>query len=76
MLALYTHDQSGLKPLCLQDLAPTAPLDSKVDDLLDLDEESLKEMLSPGSLEEVRTKHLFYDSLQAGSASSVDEATC
>ena len=47
----------ALKLLRLQDLAPNAPLDSKVDDLLDLDEESLKEMLSPGSLEEVRAKH-------------------
>ena len=30
------------------------PLDSKVDDLLELDEDDLKEMLSPSSLEEVR----------------------
>jgi len=29
------------------------PLDSKVDDLLELDEDDLKEMLSPTSLEEV-----------------------
>ena len=29
------------------------PLDSKVDDLLELDEDDLKEMLSPSSLEEV-----------------------
>ena len=40
--------------LCLQDLAPLAPLETKVDDLLDLDEESLKTMLNPDSLEEVR----------------------
>ena len=72
MLALCAHYQPGVKPLCLQDLTPTAPLDSKVDDLLDLDEESLKEMLSPGSLEEVRTKHLACISLHAGIASSVD----
>ena len=34
---------------------PAAELDSKVDDLLELDEESLKEMLSPGGLDEVRS---------------------
>ncbi|KAL3162201.1 hypothetical protein ABBQ32_009907 [Trebouxia sp. C0010 RCD-2024] len=38
-----------------EDLAPSAPLDSKVDDLLSLDEASLKEMLSPGSLDEAST---------------------
>ena len=40
--------------LCaLKGLGHTVPLDSKVDDLLELGEDDLKEMLSPSSLEEV-----------------------
>lgn len=45
---------------CLQDLAALAPLETKVDDLLDLDEESLKTMLNPDSLEEVRNKSVLF----------------
>lgn len=68
----FAHTCSTLtcKTFCLQDLDPTAPLDSRVDDLLDLDEESLREMLSPGSLEEVRTKHRICIDLCKGSAST------
>lgn len=53
LLGMHIMDRSSTQVLCLQDLDPNAPLDSKVDDLLSLDEASLKEMLSPGSLDEV-----------------------
>ena len=52
--------RSAQLALHVQGLAHTAPLDSKVDDLLDLDDADLKKMLSPNTLEEVSpSSHLY-----------------
>ena len=42
-----------LSVYALQGLVDAAPLDSKVDDLLELDEADLKKMLSPDTIDEV-----------------------
>jgi len=39
--------------MMMQDLGHATPLDSKVDDLLDLDDADLKKMLSPDNIDEV-----------------------
>lgn len=44
---------NALPVYALQGLVDAAPLDTKVDDLLELDEADLKKMLSPDSIAEV-----------------------